>query len=250
MSKRNGDPFIQCFLSPIFLSLLLWRVSFTLGCVWLVAHYLAHLSWSAWAEVLGACKLIKCVNMSQKKGWTLMMVLISVHAPKKKNSIDERRVALIFELRTFPTNWLTSWVRKEVKVLEGCMATICMPFFLRMGFDGWVRPSFKISHFKFALVILWHTFLGVVELKNFFIAHSQHFATFCWPVWLTLYLLEGGRGNEGGNGGHVLSSRDSRICLYSQILNLRFFPAICSLCSVQIFQFLFVCLSLSVLYAT
>lgn len=37
------------------------------------------------AEVLGACKLIKCVNMSaKKKGSTLMMtmVLISVHAPE------------------------------------------------------------------------------------------------------------------------------------------------------------------------
>lgn len=88
-------------------------------------------------------------------------------------------------------------------------------------------------------------FIEGLNWRTFFIAHSQHFATFCWPVWLTLYLLEGGeRGNEGGNGGHVLSSRDSRICLYSQILNLRFFPAICSLCSVQIFQFLFVCLSL------
>lgn len=100
-----------------------------------------------------------------------MMVLISVHAP---HSIDERRVALIFELRTFPTNWPTSWGWKEVKVLEGCMATICMPFF-ENGFVGWVRPSFKISHFKFALVILWHTFLGVVELKNFFYSPQPAF---------------------------------------------------------------------------
>lgn len=60
---------------------------------------------------------------------------------------------------------------------------------------------------------------------------------------MKLYLLEGN--SEGSDGGHVLSSRDSRICLYWQILNLRFFPAICSLCSVQIFQFLFVGLSLS-----
>lgn len=124
-----------------------------------------------------------------------MMVLISVHAPQK-NSIDERRVALIFELRTFPTNWLTSWGRKEVKVLEGCMATICMPFFWEMGFVGWVRPFFKISHFKFALVILWHTFHWGLNWRTFFIAHSQHFATFCWPVWLKLYLLEGGTVRE------------------------------------------------------
>lgn len=47
--------------------------------------------------------------------------------------------------------------------------------FLRMGFVGWVRPSFKISHFKFALVILWHTFLGVVELKNIFYSPQPAF---------------------------------------------------------------------------
>lgn len=117
-----------------------------------------------------------------------------------------------------------------------------------MDFVWWVRPSFKIGHLKFALVILWHTFVGGLNWRTCFIAHSQHFATFCWPVWLTLYLLE-----RGGNGGHVLSSRDARICLYSQILNLRFFPAICSLCPLfsKFFNsYSFLSPSFAVLYAT
>lgn len=117
--KETVTRLSSVFLAPFFLILVVAK-GFVYTWVCVISCGLSGTFVLVCTEVLGACKLIKCVNMS-KKGVNFDDDGVDFSSRPRIKIPLSHGVALIFEYKTFPTNWLKIRAMRGLKFFRGCL---------------------------------------------------------------------------------------------------------------------------------